>query len=169
MKNKALTLIASSLLVLAPAANAVTKTTSGDDKLTVSTTITSLCKISSTGATLKFDSYVPDAPVDIVKSDDITITCNGTPSYELFTDTAVDSRLMDGDAADNSDQLKYKLYSDEVTLAVLPTGSGAGTVSGSIASGTPANTVNIWGAIDIGQYKKTGAYSQVISLIVSYN
>jgi spore coat protein U-like protein len=169
MKNKALTLIVSSLLVLAPAANAVTKTTSGDDKLTVSTAITSLCNISSTGAALLFDTYVPDAAVNIVKSDDITITCNGTPSYELFTDTAVNSRLMDGDADENNDQLAYSLYSDEATLAVLPIASGAGTVSGTIVSGTPNNTVNIWGAIDTGQYKKTGAYSQVISLIVSYN
>jgi hypothetical protein len=169
MKNKALTLIASSLLIMNAATANSAGTTTGDDKLTVSTAITSLCNISSTGAALKFDSYVPDAAVNIVKSDDITITCNGTPSYELFTNTAVNSRLMDGDATDNNDKLAYSLYSDEVTLAVLPIASGAGTVSGSIVSGTPSNTVNIWGAIDTGQYKKTGAYSQVISLIVSYN
>jgi spore coat protein U-like protein len=167
MKNKALTLIASSLLIM----NAATANSANLDKdMDVSASIVSVCTLDAANATLNFGNYEGAAALKApISSSDIVLTCNGTPLYKLYASTLVDERIMVG-TSDSTSELTYNLFTsaDKITLA---SDSGGSTISGQIggetAEGSTA-TLNIYGSIDTNQYLPTDTYTQTVFLVLEY-
>jgi spore coat protein U-like protein len=168
MKNKALTLIASSLLIM----NAATANSTDILKdMEVSASIASVCSLNVSDTTLAFGSYEGAAPSKAsTESSDIVLTCNGTPSYKLYTSVAVADRKMSGTNGSTS-ELKYNLFTTATDGIALGSDNAGSTISGQIlglsAAGATA-TLNIYGTIDINQFLPTDTYTQTVSLVLEY-
>ncbi len=168
MKNKAPTIITISLLVMMNAANA----TDLDKKMDVSASIVSECTLTTGNATLVFGNYKGATATAVEKeSSDIVLTCNGTPSYKLYTTMSATDRKMVGDTA--AGELEYKLFTATgggTELGINSNGVGdtvEGVIQGGDASGATA-TLSIFGSIVAGQYKPTDTYKQEIPLVLEY-
>jgi spore coat protein U-like protein len=168
MKNKALTIIATSLLLMTNAANA----TDLNKDMDVSATIVSECTLSAGNATLAFGNYTgANTNAVEIESSDIVLTCNGTPSYKLYSTTIDTDRKMVG--TNLSGELEYSLFT--ATGSATPLGSNSAgtddTVSGNIlgvTAGGATATLSIFGSIDVGQYLPTDTYTQTIPLVLEY-
>jgi spore coat protein U-like protein len=168
MKNKALTLIASSLLIM----NAATANSTDILKdMEVSASIASKCTLDAANATLNFGNYEGAATLKApISSSDIVLTCNGTPSYNLFASTLVDDRIMVG-TNDSNAKLTYNLFTDSTGNTDLGSVAAGSTISGQISGGSEDGataTLNIHGSIDINQYSPTDTYTQKVSLVLVY-
>jgi spore coat protein U-like protein len=167
MKNKALTLIASSLLIM----NAATANSAELDKeMDVSASIVSVCTLDASDTKLEFGNYEGAAAKVSASSSDIVLTCNGTPSYKLFASTLVDDRIMVG-TNDTTAKLTYNLFTDSTGNTDLGSVATGSTISGQISGGSEDGataTLNIHGSIDINQYSPTDTYTQKVSLVLEY-
>jgi spore coat protein U-like protein len=170
MKNKALTLIASSLLIM-NAATANSADTLGKD-MDVSASIASKCTLDAANATLNFGDYEGAATLKApISSSDIVLTCNGTPSYKLFASTVAAERKMTGTSPDNTSKLTYNLFTNATENVALASDNEGSTISGKIGGENAQDstaTLNIYGSIDINQYLPTDTYTQKVSLVLEY-
>lgn len=169
MKNKALTLIASSLLIM----NAATANSANLDKdMDVSASIVSVCTLNAANATLNFGNYEGAATLKApISSSDIVLTCNGTPSYKLFASTVAAERKMTGTSPDNTSKLTYNLFTNATENVALASDNEGSTISGKIGGENAQDstaTLNIYGSIDINQYLPTDTYTQKVSLVLEY-
>ncbi len=149
--------------VLACAGQAATVTTT----FAVSTTISSVCVVSTASTGLTFATYDPTASSDTLGSTTFKVQCSSGLSYTVglsaggsATDTA---RTM----SSGTNRLNYSLYSDSgrATNWGASTGALVGTGSGL----TTENTITVYGKIPKNQYTPgVGAYSDSITATITY-
>jgi len=137
----------------------------------VSATIINSCTV--TGTTLNFGSAIDplatSAPVDA--SSALTLTCTNTTPYTVALSAGVNaggasnfgSRVMKS----GGNTLAYQIYLDPARSNVWGDGSaGSGTVTG---TGTGnAQTINVYGRIASLAHVVPGAYSDTVTLTISY-
>lgn len=149
------------------AAAAATVTTT----FTVSATVLSSCLVSATN--LAFGSYDPGAATDNDATSIVTVTCTLLVPYHIQLNeglnsvgSSVTARRMKGPGA--SDYLNYALYRDAGRTLNWGKTDDIDTVNG-VGAGIllPADHT-VYGRITKNQDVNTGAYSDTITVTVSY-
>ena len=149
--------------VLACAGQAATVTTT----FAVSTTISSVCVVSTASTGLTFATYDPTASSDTLGSTTFKVQCSSGLSYTVglsaggsATDTA---RTMSSGA----NRLNYSLYSDSGRTTNW--GASTGALTGTGSGLTTENTITVYGKIPKNQYTPgVGAYSDSITATITY-
>ena len=160
-KKVLLTLFATiAVLALVPAsAFAATATTT----FSVTATVQATCLVSAN--TLAFGTY---SGVQLDGTTTVGVTCTNTTPYTVgldagtFTGATVTTRRMTGPAAA---PLSYSLFSDSGRT------TNWGNTAGSWVSGTgngSSQTLNVYGRIAAAQYATPGAYTDTITVTVTY-
>lgn len=128
--------------------------------LEVSAIVTQQCSVQS--AALPFGVYGSNA---VQQNAQIGVTCSSGTSYTVGLDqgaaASADRRMA---TADGASWLDYGLYQDAARTTAWRTGSAA--VSG-VGTGN-AQSFPVYGYIPSGQSPRAGAYSDVVSITLSY-
>lgn len=98
---------------------------------------------------------------------DATVTCTGNTSWDIAIDggdaTDISARLM---SEVGSDTLSYQLYTDNARTSIFGDGTTGSKVTGT-GSGL-LQTVTIYGRIAADQYSDIGAYTDTVTVTLSY-
>jgi spore coat protein U-like protein len=147
------------LLTSIPAAAATATTT-----FTVTATVQATCLVSATG--LAFGTYTGAVASS---TSTVSVTCTNTTPYNvgfsagLATGATVTTRKMTGPA---SALLSYGLYSNAGYTTNWGLTIGTDTVAGT-GNGS-AQAITVYGQAAAGQYVAPGAYSDTITVTVTY-
>lgn len=171
LSRKALPL-AVSLLALSVSGGAFSATAT--ENLAVSATVVDNCTISTTALAFgNYDPIVVNASANLDGTGTVTITCTLNDAVTIMLGEGLHAsapsptnparRLSDGATTPN--YLSYVLYSDsarstvwgnDATVAVAATGTGA------------ANAHTVYGAVNSGQNKPFGSYSDTVVATVTF-
>lgn len=148
-------------------AGAATVTTT----FTVSATVLSSCAVAATD--LAFGSYDPNAATDNDATSTVTVTCTLLTPYHIQLNeglnsvgSSVTARRMKGPGA--SDYLNYALYRDAGHSLNWGKTDDTDTVNGTGAGILAPAAHTVYGRITKNQDVNTGAYSDTITVTVSY-
>jgi len=150
-------LIASSLTLSMGLADAATVTST----LAVSATVNTVCVVNSVGA-MAFGAYTGIA---VTSSATLNYTCSNALPVQISFDKGVNgastaARLMKNAAS----TLSYQLYSDSARTTVWDDTTNKVPVTGTGASATQT----IYGQIPAGQYPTAGAYTDTVTITLTY-
>jgi spore coat protein U-like protein len=150
-------LIASSLALSMGLADAATVTST----LAVSATVNTVCVVNSVGA-MAFGAYTGIA---VTSSATLNYTCSNALPVQISFDKGVNgastaARLMKNAAS----TLSYQLYSDSARTTVWDDTTNKVPVTGTGASATQT----IYGQIPAGQYPTAGAYTDTVTITLTY-
>lgn len=159
------------LLALLATGTSVVSAATVTTSFTVSTTVFSSCAVSATN--LAFGSYDPNSASDNDAASTVTVTCTLLTPYHAQLNEGLNSvggsvtaRRMLGPGA--SDYLNYALYRDASRTLNWGKTDDTDTVDG-VGTGIllPADHT-VYGRITKNQDVNTGAYSDTITVTVSY-
>ena len=159
------------LLALLVASSTAAKAATVTTTFTVSATVLSSCAVSATN--LAFGSYDPNAATDNDATSAVTVTCTLLTPYHVQLNEGVNSvggavtaRRMKGPGA--SDYLNYALYQDASRTLNWGKTDGVDTVDDTGAGILLPVAHTVYGRITKNQDVNTGAYSDTITVTVSY-
>jgi len=166
--HKISTVMLSTSLLLAGAAQAGTATAS----FNVTATVLATCSASAT--TVAFPNYTPGGGA-VTASGAITVKCTNGSAYTVKLNAgstsgdAFTQRLM----ASGTNTLQYNLYTTAALTTVFGDGTGStATVGGTGAGINTANTVTVYGQLPDNTTNQSAAvsssYSDTIAVTVSY-
>jgi spore coat protein U domain-containing protein, fimbrial subunit CupE1/2/3/6 len=135
------------------------------------------CGVSATG--VSFGNYDVFAASSITSTTTISVTCTltsggtTTVSYAIALSPGLSSTFVQRQMKNGANALGYNLYSDSARTTVWGDGTGgAPTVSGSMrvkpSTPTLTNNVTAYGSVPALQDVAVGAYSDGITITVSY-
>jgi len=144
------------LTVALASASAMAGTDEGD--LDVMATVTSACRVTSTGD-VDFGNYDPTDPAD-------NIAGQGFGRFRCTKDTDYGTYIVRTNTmTDGTDNLTYELYSDAGRSSVYPSAGGS---TPSTAANNGTITADIYGKITAQQDVEAGAYSETVTFTVEY-
>jgi spore coat protein U-like protein len=134
--------------------------------MAVSATVLKVC--TSAVTPLTFGNYLANSgsPTDATAT--ITITCTATTTYTV----ALDAGTTSGATTSNrkmvftSSTLSYALYQDSGHSTNWGNNTGTDTVAGT--GNGAAQTLTVYGRIPVAQYLTPGAYTDTVTVTVSY-
>jgi spore coat protein U-like protein len=136
--------------------------------LTVTATVTTACSIVT--LPLAFGNYDPTSATDLNGSTTATLTCTPGTAYKIGMDAGqgsgatVTTRKM----TSGSNTLNYKLYRDSARTLNWGNTPGTDTLDGTSSLLTTVNTINIYGTIPKSQAAGAGAYTDTVTVTVTY-
>ncbi|MGA0571373.1 spore coat U domain-containing protein [Variovorax sp. VNK109] len=165
---KAAFLSAGVLLACAPAAHAVTATTT----FQVTASVVKACLV-TTPPTLGFGTYDPNSSTPLNSTTTFYVTCTSGTPYSIGMSPGVSSgasvttrRMTSASAAAGSNTLSYGLYKDAAHTVNWDNSTAATGYSG---NGT-AQPLTVYGQIPVNQYTAAPAtdYTDTITLTLTY-
>lgn len=159
---------AAASLVLAPAAHAVTATTT----FQVTASVVKACLV-TTPATLSFGAYDPNAATPLASTTTFNVTCTAGTAYSIGMSPGVGSgatvtsrRMTSASAAAGSNTLSYGLFKD---AAHTVNWDNSASATGYTGNGS-AQPLTVYGQIPSNQYNAAPAtdYSDTITLTLTY-
>lgn len=133
---------------------------------TVSTDVVTACNVSATP--LSFGSYIATTVSNSTSI--ITVACSNTVPYNVgldagtFSGATVTTRAMTGPAGATG--LHYNLFQDSARSVNWGNTVGTDTVAGT-GNGS-GQTLTVYGQVPAGQGNRPGAYSDTITVTVTY-
>lgn len=140
--------------------------TTATGSLTVTATVTTACSI--VALPLAFGNYDPTSSTDLNGSTTATLTCTPGTAYKIGMDAGAGSgatvtlRKM----TSGSNTLNYKLYRDSARTLNWGNTPGTDTLDGTATLLT--TLINIYGTIPNSQAASAGAYTDTVTVTVTY-
>jgi spore coat protein U-like protein len=134
--------------------------------MAISATVLSSCGV--TALPLAFGTYSPTQSTNTTATTTVAVTCtNGTPyNVGLNAGTGTGASVTTRKMTSGSNTLNYSLYSDTGYSTVWGSTIGTNTVTG---TGTGlAQTINVYGSITALQSVPAGAYTDTITVSLTY-
>lgn len=155
-----LALLAASIITVT--AQAATTTTT----FQVTTNVHAACSVSATSHSFADYDHTSATPLDAINQ--VTTTCTlGTPyDIGLGAGTGSGATVAARKMTAGTDTLIYSLYQDAARTTVWGETIGTNTVSG--AASATFNNYTVYGRMPAGQDSPTGAYSDTITVTVTY-
>lgn len=140
-----------------------------DTTFLVSATVLDVCAV--VASPLAFGNYTPSSPTPNDITSTITVTCTAGLDYTIALDQGttmgadITHRLM-VDADDNT--LGYGIYTDNTYGTVWGDGTSTTSTVGPITGNGTAQGRTVYGRITAGQYVPSGAYTDTVTVTVTY-
>ncbi|WP_423778032.1 spore coat protein U domain-containing protein [Delftia acidovorans] len=135
----------------------------------VTASVSATCVISATN--VAFGAITPAATGTATTTGTITSTCTKTTPYTLALNAGggtIAARTMAGGTAGNTDKLAYNIYTDAGATLIFGDGTaGNGSTVGLTGTGA-AQTTTIYGQSSLNQYVKPDAYSDNLTVTMTY-
>jgi spore coat protein U-like protein len=146
----------------APIALAATSTTT----FQVTATVLSVCGVSATN--LAFGNYDASSGTPNDASSTVTATCTNGETYDVGLDvgTGAGATYAVRRMTNGGNTLDYSLYQDAARTTVWGETIGVDTVAG-VGNGAAQN-LTVYGRIPINQYVASGAYTDTITVTLTY-
>ncbi len=131
--------------------------------LTVSASVAAVCNVQA--ATLAFGAYDPVA-ANLDATTVINVTCTPGTTYDIGLNGGGSGNVAARQMANGGALLNYSVFSDPARTVNWGDTVGTDTVSG--VGGGGVNPHSVYGRIPTGQFVATGAYSDTVTITVTY-
>ncbi len=131
--------------------------------LTVTASVADVCNVQS--ATLAFGTYDP-AAADLDATTTINLSCTPGTNYDIGLNGGGSGNVLARQMANGGATLNYSMYQDAGRTINWGDTVGSDTASGVGAGGVQSHTV--YGRIPTGQFVATGAYSDTVTITVTF-
>ena len=150
------------IVILTPAASGQTAT----NTLVVSSTVVKVCVVAVTPLT--FGNYLANSASPTDATATLTITCTSGTTYTVALDAGTGSGATTStrSMSFSGSSLSYGLYQDSARSQNWGNNTGTDTASGTGNGGAQNSTV--YGRIGIGHYLAPGAYTDTVTVTVTY-
>jgi spore coat protein U-like protein len=134
--------------------------------MVVSATVVKVCIVATTP--IAFGSYTPSSASPVTATATISVTCTNGTSYELGLDAGTGSGASTATRklTITGDTLNYQLFRDSSYSLTWGNSTGADVLTASGVGSLVTHT--IYGRIAAGQYRTPGAYTDTVTITVSY-
>ena len=169
MKNLLCTFATASVVLLSGHVQAQTASAA----MPVSATVLSSCIVSATP--LVFGNYNATSAADTTGSASVSLICAGTSTATIEMNNGLNSSGTTRRMAFGTERLSYGLFKPLTATAgaacgalTVPFGTGAGASMPVVGLTIAAQTFNVCGNIPTGQSASLGAYSDVVTINVTF-
>jgi len=131
--------------------------------LTVTASVAAVCNVQS--ATLAFGTYDP-AAANLDATTTINLTCTPGTTYDIGLDGGGSGNVAARQMANGGATLDYGMYQNAARTTIWGDIIGPDTVNGVGGGGVQSHTV--FGRIPTGQFVATGAYSDTVTITVTF-
>ena len=131
--------------------------------LTVTASVAAVCNVQS--ATLAFGAYDP-AAANLDATTTVDLTCTPGTTYDVGLDGGGSGNVAARQMANGGATLNYSMYQDASRTTNWGDTVGTDTVSGTGGGGVVSHTV--YGRIPTGQFVAPGAYSDTLTITVTF-